>query len=787
MKKCGLRKAYSLGGELQAASEMNDINWASNTNDPDILNAQFNIREKQRALEEQQKYGKLSYRDPVGQNDIAKSKLGLDAALRQNGFLSPAKPQQPALQQPQLPMETTFQQDIDDRQQRMAGYRAKLGYAGGGTIDPDALMREMAAKYGTSGAQPQAAAPAPQPVAQPAPAQAPQPKPTLLQGLRRLATGNLEGRMKAAGFKQGGTVDGKGYIHGEKGVDKVPAKVAETGEDILVSDGERIVNKKQNAALERLAAEAGMSLDEYLERSTGEPVGPQMKKGLRAAEQGWNRVHMPGDRVSVDFNPAPAPNPARASSGKITPYQEKLDPEALMRDVAKRHGLDYVPPSTPAAPTVQAVPATDPDTDGRRQYSPGMNSAFNYRGGHAPAPQPAAQQISPNDERFNSVDRRTPQEQATAGAQAGLEAKGLRNAQQFLGGEGAAVPAGLTTTRQTETNAPLTKWVSKDDVAAASIKNNTPVENGTGIVTMRQKDGTFKNVVIGQSEYTGADGKPTSDWSKTQQYADAVTRFENNKAQLKQIQRERAEFDAFDPSITDPAARQNGLRQVAMNMMKDEAAGKALQHKEDRDAMLRLRRDMLEEQKRQFDETASARRDISASAAKERGIQNMEKLFEFSGLKGDRANNFRQFVYQNHADNLSALPHEQQLKVLPRLIADFEDAEIRNANSTNGTSWQNQKVKAKDSLNFEEDAAYDPNGVLDQRVWFGSGADGKGLGKANILLRKYGPTALFGSADVDVMEDGQRVMSKDNRGERGMLGSRQMKEINRLSLRDGDK
>jgi len=206
-----------------------------------------------------------------------------------------------------------------------------------------------------------------------------------------------------------------------------------------------------------------------------------------------------------------------------------------------------------------------------------MNSAFNYRGGNGEKPATPTTPATPTpvSENFDSQDRRTAAERQAAGAANELEAKGLRNAQQFLGGEGAAIPAGLRTSRQIESNAPLTTWNSKDDVAATSLRNKVTPENGTGIMSVRQKDGSFKNVAIGQSEYVGADGKPTGDWSKTQQYADGVARAQREKAQLDQIQRERANFDAFDPSITDPNARASGLRRVMMYAAGDAAARQA--------------------------------------------------------------------------------------------------------------------------------------------------------------------------------------------------------------------
>lgn len=659
MKKCGLRKAYALGGEL---GEMNPIELAQFTNNPEVLNAASTRKWTLDEAERQAKYGAQSFATPVSKLDIAKAHRGLNTALLQNNMIAPQPPQlkKPAQDPFKLP-------SLEQSQPQ------PFGFAQGGTIDPDALMREMAAKYGTSGAQPQVAAPAPQPAPAPVPVQAPQPKPTLLQGLRRLATGGIEDRMKAAGFKQGGTVDGKGYIHGEKGVDKVPAKVAETGEDILVSDGERIVNKRQNAALERLAAEAGMSLDEYLERSTGEPVGPQMKQGLRAAEQGWNRVHMPGDRVSVDFNPVkPKPD-------LVKPVEQ--DPFAFRGGDRGVPGPSNGPDSTALTPAPTVAKPVAP-TSAKTVTSP-------------------------------SIDSRTPAEQAAAGAQAGLEAKGLRNAMQFLGGEGAAVPEGMRVSRQTESNAPLSTWNSKHDVAAQSINNRITPENGTGIVTMKNKDGTFKNVVIGQAEYTGADGKPTSDWSKTQQYADGVAQAQKTKDSLARIQRERAEFAAFDPSITDPVARQNGLRQVAMYMMQDEAAGKALQHKEDRDAMLGLRRDMLEEQKRQFDVTLQAGANAAKDSQQKSRIADLDKLIADQGVEDK--NDYRDFMRENFfgrrlniegeevdVPGMEDMPADQMRALMPHALTMYMTNKALNQGSENGTSRKAMKKAHLRDANYTD-------------------------------------------------------------------------------------
>lgn len=244
----------------------------------------------------------------------------------------------------------------------------RKAFAGGGDVDRAAAAKaqadEIMRKYGVSGSTPEPA-PAPQPVQQ-APAPAPKPQ-GLMDRLRAVATGNVEKRLQ--GYELGGDldaapasaarkvttklrrppqptaaptdgngirgrsagVDDDGYIHGPRGVDKVPAQVTETGENILVSDGERIVNQKQNEALKALAAGAtGMHLDDYLEHATGEPVGPTMKRGLRGAVSGGEF-----------FDPAEVQ--ARAAQARA------LDPTPKA-----------MPSATPAAPAAAPKPMMEP-------------------------------------------------------------------------------------------------------------------------------------------------------------------------------------------------------------------------------------------------------------------------------------------------------------------------------------------------------------------------------------------------------------------------------------------
>lgn len=102
--------------------------------------------------------------------------------------------------------------------------------------------------------------------------------------------------------------------------DSIPAKVKETGEKILVSNGERILSKKQDKLLSRIAQMLGYeSTDALLESGTGRPVGPTMKGGKRAAGLGANGEWIPDQED--DAAPAggkwatPVSKPAAAPTG----------------------------------------------------------------------------------------------------------------------------------------------------------------------------------------------------------------------------------------------------------------------------------------------------------------------------------------------------------------------------------------------------------------------------------------------------------------------------------------
>lgn len=85
------------------------------------------------------------------------------------------------------------------------------------------------------------------------------------------------------GYRNGGKIQGPGTPTS----DDIDAEVVETKEPIKVSTGERIVSHAQGQLLERVAKGIGYkSLDDLLEAGTGKPVGPTIKGGKVAAEDG---------------------------------------------------------------------------------------------------------------------------------------------------------------------------------------------------------------------------------------------------------------------------------------------------------------------------------------------------------------------------------------------------------------------------------------------------------------------------------------------------------------------
>ena len=261
--KCGLRMA---AGGIIDPSLVNQQAIQSGTVDPngsdfDTINAERTLRWAGDDAASAQKY-KQPFQPTMAATDLAKGLLAQPQATQPTQGIQPV--------QPTAPMETTFEQDMNARDQRIRGYGKTLGrsYADGGVIQesPEQLMARMSAKYGL----PAGARPAPVPVAAPQPTPAPQPvaQPPAA-GLRGYAQGNgLDRRMAAAGLAEGGIVHGKGGPTD----DAVPMKVG--GVDVNLSNKEAVLPAK---TVQKLGGEE--AVEDLIEETNGKPP---VKSGLRA-------------------------------------------------------------------------------------------------------------------------------------------------------------------------------------------------------------------------------------------------------------------------------------------------------------------------------------------------------------------------------------------------------------------------------------------------------------------------------------------------------------------------
>jgi hypothetical protein len=98
---------------------------------------------------------------------------------------------------------------------------------------------------------------------------------------------------------------------------------------------------------------------------------------------------------------------------------------------------------------------------------------------------------------------------------------------------------------------------------------------GTGAIAITSGQNAGKNIAVGPQNYTAADGTPTSDWSKTAQFAQGTAQAQKDRETLATMQRDRLERDAFDPSIADPNVQANARGQIAEQDTKAGKVGEA--------------------------------------------------------------------------------------------------------------------------------------------------------------------------------------------------------------------
>lgn len=355
------------------------------------------------------------------------------------------------------------------------------------------------------------------------------------------------------GFAQGGKISGPGTATS----DSIPAKSDAAG-DIRVANGERIVSVEQDAVLERIAEMLGFpSVDAMFEGLTGKPVGPTLKGGQVAAADG-----------------------------------AKLDPETLMQQVAARNpGVEYqapaAPPVTQAAPASQAAPVDPQVANDRSALARGAALAADAvtlpgraiadavgAGGNAilrVANAAVGRKLAdPYQSSIGTMGLTPFADMVSQSAQprTGMARAPQQVAQAQYGNEGRSVPH------------PISVPASRPGAAieAATPVDNTPamplttrdiapggyIDRGNGILAQRGQNGQLTITNVGEEAARLADPKKRALDDSASALIDRKGSTYNPAAQLDRMQSLRLRSDALDPTITDPAVRQNAQQGLAI-------------------------------------------------------------------------------------------------------------------------------------------------------------------------------------------------------------------------------
>lgn len=295
-----------------------------------------------------------------------------------------------------------------------------------------------------------------------------------------------------------------------------------------------------------------------------------------------------------------------------------------------------------------------------------------------------------------------------------------------------------------------------------------------------------------QTPYTGADGKPTTDWTKTQAYSEGVARANKDKALLAEMQRDRVTRDAFDPTIRDPKVHALAQQQLAQMNQRDAVMGEQ-----------GLRKQMVELQGKHFDEISRHNRALEEATAagirrqlEQQGVQDMDQLIAGAGFEGKEANAFRDFFRQNFAGRRQRIngkdvdvPGFEDMKpderrhYMPEAMAKYKIMNTFNdkrlAGSGGSSNSVPEKVRTRDMT--LDDVARSPNTVLG---WMGvpqlysDNPNDPGLfGEGSYFSRHWNPASDYGKKIIEeVGVDGKglrKVFAGSLRnGDYGPYGSR---------------
>lgn len=296
----------------------------------------------------------------------------------------------------------------------------------------------------------------------------------------------------ADGLTQRARFEGKGGPR----EDQIPVKVA--GQNIKVSDGEEAMIIPAKTAANPEAMKAIMEI--IRQTNDGREPGAQLKEGGKYAG-GFVSVPSEKERIAAE-------NQARIDADAQRALQRGFaaaPADSKMKDTA----FDQLPQPLNSGSVFRTSQVSG------SQQAPSVASVSQQ--GYA---------INPNDRKAMSAD---------APLSGSPVAPGLAAMTRTTGMSSATTPAVMQQT----------------NLANRSIAEGITQVPGEGIASMRQKDGTVKNIAVGKSSYTDTAGNPTDDWTKTDRYAQAMQVNESMKRAANQMERNRYARDT-QADITNP-------------------------------------------------------------------------------------------------------------------------------------------------------------------------------------------------------------------------------------------
>ena len=121
--------------------------------------------------------------------------------------------------------------------------------------------------------------------------------------------------------------------------------------------------------------------------------------------------------------------------------------------------------------------------------------------------------------------------------------------------QGSAAGQGITAGVAQPSGAVVKDGMTTTQMGAGFDPTKIQMADGYGMAT----NAAGKTIAAGNAEYVGADGKPTSRWTDTQQYKDAIARNEADKLRLAEMQAQRL---GADPMAVQKASQ--GIAQAVM-------------------------------------------------------------------------------------------------------------------------------------------------------------------------------------------------------------------------------